>query len=64
MAVEKVLASYVVRFTEKRKHKRVQVHNLRTGETLSFETWVAAWVFLEEAQERPPPKKPCSLNRS
>ena len=47
MAKEQVIGSYLVRFTETERHRQVTLQNLRTGERLEFETWVAAWVFLE-----------------
>ena len=51
MPVENIIGSNLVRFTEKQKH--ITVHNLRTGEKLSFETCMAAWLFLEDALESP-----------
>ena len=47
MTKEQVIGSYLVRFTEKERHRQVTLQNLKTGERLEFETWIAAWVFLE-----------------
>lgn len=46
---ERVLGSYLLRFTESKSDKQFYLHNLKTGEMLQFETWVSVWVFLEQA---------------
>jgi hypothetical protein len=48
MSKERIIGSYLVRFSEKQDVTYINVHNLRTGEQLEFETWVSAWAFLEE----------------
>lgn len=49
MAKERLVGSYLVRFTEGDEHgMRVRLQNLRSGEVLEFETWVAAWSFVDE----------------
>ncbi len=47
MPKEKLMGSYLVRFSRKDQHTHVNLQNLKTGEQLSFETWIAAWSFLE-----------------
>jgi hypothetical protein len=50
MAKERLVGSYLVRFTEGDDHgTRVRLQDLRSGEVLEFETWVAAWSFVDEA---------------
>jgi hypothetical protein len=44
---ERVIGTYLIRFTEEGRQQSISLHNLKTGERLVFETWVAAWVFLE-----------------
>ena len=48
---ERILASYLLRFTEMQGDKQFHLHNLKTGEMLQFETWVSAWAFLEQIIE-------------
>lgn len=49
MATERLIGSYLIRFTDSAGTERVQVQDLRTREVLEFETWVAAWSFVDEA---------------
>lgn len=49
MAKEQLVGSYLIRFTHSAGTERVQVQDLRTREVLEFETWVAAWAFVDEA---------------
>lgn len=49
MAKERLVGSYLIRFTEADHTTRVLLQDLRTGEVLEFETWVAAWAFVDEA---------------
>jgi len=51
MATERLLGSYLVRFTEDDHATRVRLQDLQSGEVLEFETWVAAWTFIDEALE-------------
>lgn len=51
MLNQRVIGSYLIRFIEVQKQQRICLHNLKTGERLEFETWVAAWVFLEQQFE-------------
>jgi len=46
-----LLKSYLIRFIRKDRKLTVYLQNLRTGEKLIFETWAAAWVFLEQEIE-------------
>lgn len=49
MAKERLVGSYLVRFTEgDDQGTRVRLQDLRSGEVLEFETWVAAWSFVDE----------------
>lgn len=57
MAKERLVGSYLVRFTEDDEHgARVRLQDLRSGEVLEFETWVAAWAFVDEAVAGDPPR--------
>lgn len=49
MAKERLVGSYLIRFTQADGIHRVHVQDLRTQEVLEFETWVAAWAFVDEA---------------
>ncbi len=51
MHKERLLSSYLIRFCEADERVFVKLQNLRTGEQLSFETWLAAWAFLDETME-------------
>lgn len=51
MSKERIIGSYLVRFSEKQGVTYINLHNLRTGERLEFETWVSAWAFLEASLE-------------
>ncbi len=51
MQKERLLSSYLIRFCEIEEQKFVKLQNLRTGEQLSFETWLAVWAFLDETIE-------------
>ena len=48
MAKDRLVGSFLIRFTESDRTARVQVQDLRTLEVLEFETWVAAWAFVDE----------------
>ena len=48
MATERLVGSYLIRFTRSRRATRVEVQDLHTREVLRFETWVAAWAFIDE----------------
>ena len=54
MPKERVLETFLVRFTEK-DHREVTLVNIRTGERLEFETWIAAWSFLEQLYHQSSP---------
>jgi hypothetical protein len=47
MSREKLIGSYLLRFVEKNHQQHCNLHNLHTGERLEFDTWVAAWAFLD-----------------
>lgn len=49
MAKERLVGSYLIRFTERDERTLVQLRDLRTGEVLEFETWVAAWAYVDAA---------------
>ncbi len=49
MATERLVGSYLIRFTRSQRTTRVEVQDLHTREVLRFETWVAAWAFIDEA---------------
>jgi hypothetical protein len=44
---ERILGSYLLRFTETKRDKQFHLHDLKTGEVIRFETWVSVWAFLE-----------------
>lgn len=47
MPRERLVRSYLVRFTEDEVGPRVRVQDLGAGVTLEFETWVAAWAYVD-----------------
>ena len=47
MPREKVIGSYLLRLTDECGTLRVRLQDLRAGEPLEFETWIAAWVYLD-----------------
>lgn len=47
MARERLIGSYLIRFTEHGRRTSTHVHDLRSGATLEFETWVSAWEYLD-----------------
>lgn len=49
MPRERLVGSYLVRFTEDERGPRVRVQDLGAGVTLEFETWVAAWAYVDRA---------------
>ncbi len=51
MARERLVGSILVRFTEHGGVLQVRLQDLRTGRTLEFETWVAAWACVDEAMK-------------
>ena len=52
MARERLIGSFLVRFTELGGVPRVRLQDLRTGTALDFETWVAAWAYVDDEVER------------
>ena len=52
MARERLVGSFLVRFTEHGGVPQVRLQDLRTGTVLDFETWVAAWAYVDEAMHR------------
>ena len=48
MAQESVIGSYMIRIVRSAGATRVLLHDLREGGSLEFETWVAAWAYLDE----------------
>jgi hypothetical protein len=61
MATERLVGSYLIRFTRSRSATRVEVQDLHTLEVLRFETWVAAWAFIDEtvnATQAPADERP------
>lgn len=51
MARERLVGSFLVRFTEQGGVPQVRLQDLRTGAALDFETWVAAWAYIDEVYE-------------
>ena len=51
MARERLVGSFLVRFTEQGEVSQVRLQDLRTGAALEFETWVAAWAYIDEVVE-------------
>ena len=51
MPEERVIGSYLVRFIELKHETHIHLQNIRTGEQLTFETWVSVWAFLEQIFE-------------
>ena len=51
MTKDRVIGSYLLRFTESKNLKHIHLHNLKTGEVIEFETWVSAWAFLDQNLE-------------
>lgn len=49
MAKERLVGSYLIRLTEDDGGTRVRLHDLKTGVVLEFETWAAAWSYVDEA---------------
>lgn len=52
MARDRLVGSFLVRFTEQGGVPQVRLQDLRTGTVLDFETWVAAWAYVDEAMQR------------
>ena len=48
MTREKVLSTYLLRFTKQEETQHIHLHDLKTGLKLEFETLVAAYAFLEQ----------------
>jgi hypothetical protein len=48
---ERILGSYLLRFTETNRDKQFHLYNLKTGAVLQFETWVSVWAFLDQTLE-------------
>jgi len=51
MTKERLIGSYLVRFSQKHKERFISLQNMHTGEQLEFETWTSAWAFLESVLE-------------
>ncbi len=51
MARERSVGSSLVRFTEQGGVPQVRLQDLRTVLALAFETWVAAWAYIDEVFE-------------
>lgn len=51
MARERLVGSFLVRFTEQGGVPQVRLQDLRTGRTLDFVTWVAAWAYVDKAMK-------------
>lgn len=47
MPREKVIGSYLLRLTDDGGSLRVRLQDLREGEPIEFETWIAAWAYLD-----------------
>ncbi len=47
MPREKVIGSYLLRLTDVGGRLRVCLQDLRAGEGIEFETWIAAWAYLD-----------------
>ncbi len=61
MPREKVIGSYLIRLTEDEGRMRVHLQDLKRGEALEFETWVAAWAFVDRLlhdSQHPDPGSP------
>ena len=52
MARDRLVGSFLVRVTEQGGVPQVRLQDLRTGTALDFETWVAAWAYVDEAMQR------------
>lgn len=48
MSREQILSSYLVRLSQSKHETKILLTNLKTGTALEFETWIAAWAFLDE----------------
>ena len=52
MVKEQVIGSYIIRFAKSiQRHETlitITLQDIKTGEQLEFETWLAAWAFLED----------------
>ncbi len=52
MVKEQVIGSYIIRFAKSiMRHETaitITLQDIKTGEQLEFETWLAAWAFLED----------------
>jgi len=55
MVKDQVIGSYIIRFTKSNRQNdsflKVTLQDIKTGEQLEFETWLAAWAFLEDVLE-------------
>jgi hypothetical protein len=47
MTRERLIGSYLIRMTEDGRGVRVRLQDLGAGVTLEFETWVAAWAYVD-----------------
>ena len=52
MPRETLLESFLVRVTGSEHGACVRLQDLRTGVAVEFETWVAAWSYVDEVLER------------
>ncbi len=48
MSREQILSSYLVRLSQSKNETKILLTNIKTGQALEFETWVAAWAFLDD----------------
>jgi hypothetical protein len=47
MPRETLIGSYLLRLTREGGRTRILLRDLRRNEALEFETWVAAWAFVD-----------------
>ncbi len=64
MPRETLIGSYLLRLTREGGRTRILLRDLRRNEALEFETWVAAWAFVDNVlqdvddETTPPPMQP------
>jgi hypothetical protein len=64
MPRETLIGSYLLRLTREGGRTRILLRDLRRNEALEFETWVAAWAFVDNVlqdvddETTPPPLQP------
>jgi len=52
MTRARLVGSYLIRVTEDGRGARVRLQDLGAGVTLEFETWVAAWAYVDRELAR------------